>query len=35
MFPLEEHSAGEERWADVTMRIGVIARAAGRPIQLL
>jgi hypothetical protein len=34
MFPLEEPSAGEERWADVTLRIGIIARAAGRTIEL-
>jgi hypothetical protein len=35
MFPLEDTAAGEERWADVTFRIGVIARAAGRPIELV
>jgi hypothetical protein len=34
MFPLEETALGEERWADVTLRIGIIARAAGRTIEL-
>jgi hypothetical protein len=34
MFPLEEASIGEERWADVTLRIGIIARCAGRTIDL-
>jgi hypothetical protein len=34
MFPLEETSVGEERWADVTLRIGIIARSAGRTIDL-
>lgn len=35
MFPLENTAVGDERWADVTMRVGVIARAAGRPIELM
>ncbi len=35
MFPLEETATGEERWADVTLRIGLIARAAGRQIDLV
>jgi hypothetical protein len=35
MYPLEEMTSGDERWADVTMRIGIIARAAGRTIELL
>ena len=35
MFPLEDTSAGEERWADVTLRIGIIARAAGRTVELV
>jgi len=35
MFPLEETSAGEERWTDVTLRIGIIGRCAGRPIELV
>lgn len=35
MFPLEETHGGEERWADVTFRVGLIARLAGRPIDLV
>jgi hypothetical protein len=35
MFPLEHSSVGDERWADVTLRIGIIARAAGRQIDLV
>jgi len=34
-FPLEEHAEGEERWTDVTFRLGLIARLAGRPIEPL
>ncbi len=34
-FPLESTSAGEERWSDVTFRIGLIARLSGRPIELV
>jgi|SRR5579862_791489 len=34
MFPLEDASVGEERWADVTLRIGIIARSAGRTIEI-
>jgi len=34
-FPLEAHAAGEERWTDVTFRIGLIARLSGRPIELV
>jgi hypothetical protein len=34
-FPLEDTTAGEERWSDVTLRIGVIARASGRQIELV
>jgi len=33
-FPLEAGTAGEERWTDVTFRIGLIARLSGRPIEL-
>ena len=33
-FPLEAHAAGEERWTDVTFRLGLIARLAGRTIDL-
>jgi hypothetical protein len=35
MFPLERSHGGEERWADVTLRIGLIARLAGRPVELI
>lgn len=35
VFPLEEVHAGEERWSDVTFRIGLIARLSGRPIELV
>ena len=35
MFPLEYSTLGDERWADVTLRIGIIARAAGRQIDLV
>ncbi|MDQ8154177.1 MAG: hypothetical protein P3B98_05895 [Gemmatimonadota bacterium] len=35
LFPLEAGSAGEERWTDVTFRIGLIARLSGRTIELV
>ena len=35
MFPLERTHGGEERWVDVTFRIGLIARLSGRPIELI
>lgn len=35
MYPLERTHGGEERWADVTFRIGLIARLSGRPIDLI
>lgn len=35
MFPLEITHGGDERWCDVTVRIGLIARIAGRPITLI
>lgn len=35
MFPLEQAHGGEERWCDVTFRIGLIARLSGRPIDLV
>lgn len=35
MFPLDDSTTGDEQWADVTLRIGIIARAAGRPIDLI
>lgn len=33
-YPLETHAAGEERWTDITFRLGLIARLAGRPIEV-
>jgi hypothetical protein len=33
-YPLEAHHAGDERWTDVTFRLGLIARLAGRPIEV-
>ena len=35
MYPLEETQAGDERWTDVTFRLGLIARLSGRPIELV
>ncbi|MBX3173839.1 MAG: hypothetical protein KF709_05470 [Gemmatimonadaceae bacterium] len=35
MFPLEVTHGGDERWCDVTFRIGLIARLSGRPITLI
>jgi hypothetical protein len=34
-YPLEEQASGEERWADMTFRLGLIARLAGRPIEIV
>jgi hypothetical protein len=34
-YPLEPSRAGDERWADMTFRIGLIARLSGRPIDLI
>lgn len=33
-YPLEESQSGDERWTDVTFRLGLIARLAGRTIEL-
>ena len=33
-FPLEQMSSGDERWTDVTFRLGLIARLSGRPLEL-
>lgn len=33
-YPLETQLSGEERWADMTFRLGLIARLAGRPIEI-
>ncbi|MEX2181493.1 MAG: hypothetical protein WD771_05585 [Gemmatimonadaceae bacterium] len=35
MYPLEQTHGGDERWADVTFRVGLIARLSGRPINLV
>ena len=34
-FPLEQMTSGEERWTDVTFRLGLIARLSGRPLELI
>jgi hypothetical protein len=34
-FLLESRAFGEERWTDVTFRIGLIARLSGRPIEIV
>jgi hypothetical protein len=34
-YPLEPSRAGDERWADMTFRIGLIARVSARPIDLV
>ena len=35
MYPLEDHLAGDERWTDVTFRLGLIGRLSGRTIDLV
>ncbi len=35
MFPLEVTHGGDERWCDLTFRIGLIARLSGREITLI
>jgi hypothetical protein len=35
LYPLEGSLSGEERWTDVTFRLGLIARLLGRPIELV
>jgi hypothetical protein len=34
-FPLEPAATGEDRWSDVTFRLGLIGRLLGRPIELV
>ena len=34
IYPLEGEQAGEQRWSDLTLRLGLIARFAGRQIEL-
>ena len=29
MYPLEDHMSGDERWTDVTFRLGLIGRLIG------
>lgn len=33
-YPLETQLSGDERWTDVTFRLGLIARLSGRPIEI-
>ena len=35
MYPLEDHHAGDERWTDVTFRLGLIGKLSGRTIDLV
>ena len=35
LYPLEDHLAGDERWTDVTFRLGLIGRLSGRTIELV
>jgi hypothetical protein len=35
MYPLEDHPSGDERWTDVTFRLGLIGRLAGRTIDAI
>jgi hypothetical protein len=35
VYPLEEDLNDDRRWVDVTFRLGLIARLAGRPIELI
>jgi hypothetical protein len=35
MYPLEDHLSGDERWVDITFRLGLIGRLSGRTIELL
>ena len=34
VYPLEENLAGDERWTDVTFRLGLISRVIGRTIEI-
>ena len=33
-YPLESSAVGDERWSDVTFRLGLIARLSGRPVEV-
>lgn len=35
LYPLEDHHSGEERWTDITFRLGLIGRLIGRSIELV
>jgi hypothetical protein len=35
MYPLEDHMSGDERWTDVTFRLGLIGRLSGRNIDVV
>ena len=35
VYPLEAQLAGEERWTDITFRLGLIARLSGRTIEIV
>jgi hypothetical protein len=34
-YPLEEHMSGDERWTDMTFRLGLIGRLSGRTIEIV
>jgi hypothetical protein len=34
-YPLEPVLEGDARWTDFTFRLGLIARLAGRPIEIV
>jgi hypothetical protein len=34
-YPLETQTMGDERWSDATFRLGLIARLAGRPLNIV
>lgn len=35
MYPLEDHMSGDERWTDLTFRLGLIGRLLGRTIEVV
>jgi len=35
MYPLEDHMSGDERWTDLTFRLGLIGRLSGRTIDVV
>lgn len=35
MYPLEDRASGDERWTDVTFRLGLIGRLLGRTIEVV